>query len=154
MGMEVLTPDGVRPKRRLFCRFRRRAKVGMAAFALTSLTFGPLVMQSCGGPIVQGNTYVNAWCSGGDTGEVSFTAVTTGFAPSVKIHYEYTVWFNGLHYFSDRSGDYYTDRYGTHNGMSRKTFSCGQHGVWRIYVVTISDDGRYNSSGSTTEVAC
>ena len=140
---------------RKFCRGRRIRVLSLSL----ALLFAPMALQQCGGPIVQGNTYINAWCSGGSTGEMSFTAVTTGFyVPegqiNQKIHYEFTIWFNGLHYWSDRSGDYYVDRYGNHNGMSRRTFSCDQHGVWRIYVVTVSDGGNYNSYGQTTEVAC
>jgi hypothetical protein len=112
----------------------------------------PMALQTCGGPIVRGDTFVNVWCQPGGDG-IYFTAVTTGFRPYTKFHYEYTVWFNGLHLESNRSGDYYTDGAGNHNGMSRRWEDCG-HGLYRVYVVSVSDDGNNETHGSTREVAC
>jgi len=132
------------PPRTLPVRIRKRYALGLLLALL------PMVASQCGGPTVLGNTYMNLWCQ---PDGIYFTAVTQSFQPSIKFHYEYTVWFNGELLEANRSGDYYTDRYGNQNGMSRKWEDCG-HGTYRVYILSVSDDGNYNSSGADQTITC
>lgn len=160
--MEILTPEGVqRPRRRLFCglrqRLRRKVVVGGAALALTSFTFGPLVMQSCGGgPLVRGNVYLSIGCA--STGGLQYRGVLTGFPAKIGFRYSFWVSRNGVQVVAGENGmHFYTDGAGSHWAYPMHYYppTCSCHwDDFNVQAVAISDDGKYESSFDNQSVTC
>lgn len=125
----------------------------MRNLSLTAaLLLGPLMAMQCsGGPQILGEVNMTLLCA--EDGGIKFSGVVTGFKPNTKFHYQFRVYFNGDLWFQDQSGDYYTDRYGTHFRMPYRYFNCGT-GHYKVELWAVSDDGGTHSSMDHQAVFC
>lgn len=135
---------------------RRKRLASIAPLAALLAAMLPMD-TNCGGPRLQGQTYVAASC----TSWAGFTwnAWTSGFKPSTRIKYKATVWYNGVVWWHTESGPgyYTTDSRGNHYqwpaGGIRNSLQCGS-GNYMVEVWTQDETNSTNTFSGSDGVWC